>query len=82
MLKGTPENLRDQRWHRRHLARIVRRKSIRVLHMARARLAIFDPPPHILHEMRKDAERPSLWKRLVAYVSMRIRQYRSKLLYG
>lgn len=34
MMKGIPQEKRDQRWHKRHTDRLVRRKRIRALHLS------------------------------------------------
>ena len=37
MLKGVQENMRDQNWHERHMAKMKRRENIRQLHIDRNR---------------------------------------------
>ena len=33
MMKGIPQELRNNAWHKRHLVRITRRKHLRIAHM-------------------------------------------------
>ena len=63
MIKGTPITKRDNRWHKKHLVKIVERKRVRIEHMKKSQIKPIEKRAIIKPEIKK-----SFWKRLWDYI--------------